>query len=161
MILSAPSSFAAPLPQGYDDSVPPQNTIAEPKKESTKTPEAIEISLTERKLKAETDLKNLHIQLTSFTTRTQLAIDRLVVKDIDVMGAQNELSASIASLLEAKNNLDSLSLIQIIDDASESEVVELKNLLAKIEENLINARLSLINSLNELKVAVSISINAQ
>jgi hypothetical protein len=122
-------------------------------------------SLSVRKSKAETDLRAIQAQFSLFTTRTQVTIDRLNVKNITTTKAQAELTTSTALLTEAKTNLDLLAAITIADDSSEKTTeqttLEIKNTLKKIETNLKDARSHLVESLTLLKASVAQSIQAQ
>ncbi len=126
------------------------------------TPPAEQVlTLTQKKAKADTDLRAIHAQLGLFTARTQIAIDRLSVKDIDTLTAQEKLTLSIASLDLAKTNLDLFSAVVVTNDADENQIAELKLMLKTIEDSLKEARANLIESLTTLKIAVSISIDTQ
>lgn len=117
------------------------------------------LTLTERKTKAETDLRALETQFRLFTTRTQLTIDRLGTKGVDTETAQTELTAAVTSLNSAKVNLDLFAAIVVTDDMKE-DVVEktgLKASLTKIQDNLKEARTHLIQSLTTLKATVTLS----
>lgn len=125
---------------------------------STPTIEA-PLTLTQRKTKAETDLRALETQFRLFTTRTQLTIDRLTSKEVDTVAAQAELTAAITSLNTAKTNLDLFAAIIVTDDMREDAVEKtgLKASLIKIQDNLKEARTHLIQSLTILKTTVTLT----
>lgn len=147
-------------------SVKPAKPVATnpPAKPAVETPVA-PLTLTEKKAKAETDLRAIHAQFSLFVTRTQAAIDRLASKDIDTAKAQTELTAAKASLDAAKANLDLFALIIITDETpdlkSQPDTSEIKTTLKKIQDNLKSARTHLIESLITLKATITISIDAQ
>lgn len=117
------------------------------------------LTLTERKTKAETDLRALETQFRLFATRTQLTIDRLTLKGVDTVASQTELTASVTALNTAKANLDLFAKITITDDMSEEAVEKtgLKTSLVKIQDSLKEARIHLIQSLTTLKATVTLS----
>lgn len=118
------------------------------------------LSITERKTKAYTDLSLLETQFRLFATRTQLTIDRLNTKDVNTIAAQKELTLSITSLDIAKKELDTFTAIKVSDDMSDEalEKAGIKTSLIKIQDNLKEARIHLIQSLVELKSSVHITI---
>jgi hypothetical protein len=117
------------------------------------------LTLTERKTKAETDLRALETQFRLFTTRTQLTIDRLGTKGVDTEAAQTELTSAITSLNTAKANLDLFAKIVVTDDMNEEAIEKtgLKASLTKIQDNLKEARTHLIQSLTTLKATVTLT----
>lgn len=121
---------------------------------TTPKPDAPVEPLTIRKQKAETSLRAIHGQFALFATRTQLAIDRLATKGIDVTTAQTELTATTTVLATTKTDLDLFATITVTDDMSEKDTVQVKVLLKKIEDGLKDARTHLINSLTALKASV-------
>ncbi len=114
---------------------------------------AAPLTLAERKLAAETTLRDIASKLTLFTTRTQVALDRLASKGIDTSAAQVELTATSNSLSLATTNLDLFAGFMIVEG---TDTTLLKDSLKIIEINLADARTHLIASLVALKVAVSI-----
>ena len=117
------------------------------------------LTLTAKKLKAETDLRYIHTQFSLFVVRTQATIDRLTTKGVDTTAAQTALTASTAELNKAKTSLDLFAGILIADDMTEEQVAktELKSTLTQIQTSLTTARTHLIESLTALRSAVSTS----
>lgn len=117
------------------------------------------LTLTAKKLKAETDLRAIYAQFNLFTLRTQATIDRLSTKGIDTTTAQTALTTSTGELAKAKTALDLFTTIAITDDMTEDQVLAtgLKMTLAQIQASLTIARTHLIESLTALRSAVSIS----
>ena len=124
------------------------------------TPE-IPLTLTQKKVKAETDLRTLESQFRLFVSRTQLTIDRLTTKGVDTTKAQAELTAALTALNTTKANLDLFTTIVISDDMDEKAVEKsgLKPALVSIQESLKIARTHLIQSLAELKTSVTLTIS--
>ena len=118
-------------------------------------------TLTTRKQKAEIGLRAIQTQFSSFTTRTQVAIDRLNAKKIDTVTAQTELTLATASLATAKTELDAFEKVVITDDADEKTTDELKTSLKKIEDSLKETRTHLIASLTALKASVAETVDTQ
>ena len=119
---------------------------------------AVEQPLTVRKAAAEKNLRAIHAQFAVFATRTQAAIDRLTVKNIDTTKAQAALTLSTDSLALAKTNLDLFTALMVTDD-KDQDTTELKASLKTIEENLKSARTHLIESLTELKAAIVVDVH--
>lgn len=118
------------------------------------------LTLSEKKVKAEADLRAVEAKFRLFVSRTQITIDRLAAKGVDTKAAQTELDASLASLDTSKTNLDLLSKILISDDMTEEQIEKsgIKGALIKIQDNLKEARTHLIASLTELKTNVTLTI---
>lgn len=112
-------------------------------------------TVAERKLAAETQLRDIADKLGLFASRTQLALNRLASKGIDTVPAQTELTATMTTLATAKTNLDLFTKLTITEDA---DTTPLKEALKTIETNLADTRTHLINALTALKAAVSISV---
>jgi hypothetical protein len=132
-------------------------SVAEAASTPVQPPVEQPLTLTAKKLKAETDLKSIHAQFSLFVIRTQATIDRLGTKGVDTNAAQTALTATTTALLEAKTKLDFLSTIVITDDMTDEAVskTDLKPTLLSIQESLASARTHLIESLTILRSAVS------
>src|SRR5690349_10871432 len=73
-------------------------TTTKPTDSGVETTPEIMLSITAKKAKAEADLRALHTQLSLYTSRTGLALERLSVKKIDTSAAKNELILAQSSL---------------------------------------------------------------
>jgi|GEM_PF-4784935 len=118
------------------------------------------LTLSEKKTKADTELRALEGKFRIFTTRTQLTIDRLTTKGVDTSTAQTALSLSVAALNTAKTNLDALTKTIITDDMKEDAVerITIKTTLTTIQKSLKESRTYLIQSLTTLKTNVALTI---
>jgi len=118
------------------------------------------LTLSEKKTKADTELRALEGKFRIFTTRTQLTIDRLTTKGVDTSTAQTALSLSVAALNTVKTNLDALTKTIITDDMKEDAVerITIKTTLTTIQKSLKESRTYLIQSLTTLKTNVALTI---
>lgn len=110
--------------------------------------------LAERKVAAETILRDIAEKLTTFTTRTQVALDRLTAKGIDTAGAQVELTTTATALALAKTNLDLFTALKVKEG---DDTTPIKDALKTIETNLTDARTHLIAALVALKAAALVT----
>lgn len=117
------------------------------------------LTLTEKKLQAQTDLAALEAQFRLFVTRTQLTVDRLATKGIDTGTAQTELSLALTALNTARTNLELFAQIVVTDDMNDAAVDKagIKPALVTIQDNLKQARAHLIESLTTLKTSVTLT----
>lgn len=151
LILVTLMPYGAVFAQQKADTTPAPAPVVAPEKPLT---------LTEKKAKAEGELRALEAQFRLFIGRTQVTIDRLSTKDIDTTKAQVELTAALADVDAAKASLDLFAKIAISDDMTEEQVEKsgIKPALIKIQDTLKSARTHLIESLTLLKSSVTLTI---
>lgn len=135
-----------------------ENAPVTPDKTISEEIVVVQPTLAERKQKAGADLRTVISKMNLYVVRTQTAIDRLAEKDIDLSDVETSLTNTSKFLIEAKINLEKFSKIQISDTNPEKSEADLKNALKKVENNLKDARINLLQGLADLKAKVSESL---
>lgn len=119
-----------------------------------------DLPLAQRRDAVAAQLLDLTTKFSTYATRTQLTIDRLTAKSINTGKAQDELTLSVNGLAAAKLSLDTLTKIEVPDTNQDKAVVEIKDSVKKIQDQLKDARTHLINALTSVKVAVTATLGA-
>ncbi len=156
------SLLAVPTAFGYAQAAPAvinANTHAKPVV-SAAAPDETLLPLGTRRDNVVLQLTDINTRLTTFTARTQLALDRLAQKNIGTGKAQAELTIATNDLASAKLALDALAKIEIPEENQEKVTLEIKASVQKIQDQLKDARAHLITTLSILKTTLTATVDS-